>query len=691
MLEAEALNGKPVVYFDGENDLLRDTGFKLSQPNTAFVVGKTDAKFGAFFDGTESYYYRNMVQRSYPEQWSMSAGSGVVGGKADEEPHIFTALFDEANSELREDGEAIAEGDAGSFPLKGVTLGASFNDANFLKGDIAAVLVFNRRLSTSEVEDVEAYLQDKYFGAGTGALESPSYAPAGEEGSAGEGTEAVAVSESAEGLASGTTYRYRAVASSEAGTSYGAGESIATPPRYLSSFGEAGSEPGQLSEPRGLTLDSEGDVWIADTGNNRIQEFDAEGGFVQEFGSLGAGDGKLDHPSALALDGSGDVWVADTGNDRTEEFSPEGEYLAQFGEAGTGEAQLSEPRGLALGSAGTMWVADTQNDRIEKWLPAPSTTSYAYDQAGNLTAVERPEAGEAPAIDETYAYNGTGLRASQTVSGATSHLTWDTSGGLPLLLDDGHASYIYGPEGLPIEQISEEEPTFYHHDQLGSTRMLTNASGEATATFSYSAYGQPTGSTGTQTTPLGYAGQLTNEQSGLIYMRARVYDPVTGQFLTRDPLEPVTRLPYGYVYENPVNASDPTGLWLGTPLPSPGEVAETVAHAALDLAAVPPYAKYFAANKLANAIESVGNQFGVPGQVIAHGLNIPLALAQAEGLCEDALIDWVKGHTVNDEPIGDEGKVGYINPFHEYLPGPLKGPKTYLPGIHRNGEVDFTW
>ena len=112
---------------------------------------------------------------------------------------------------------------------------------------------------------------------------------------------------------------------------------------------------------------------------------------------------------------------------------------------------------------------------------------------------------------------------------------------------------------------------------------------------------------------------------------------------------------------------------------------------ALDLAAVPPYAKYFAANKLANAIESVGNQFGVPGQVIAHGLNIPLALAQAEGLCEDALIDWVKGHTVNTESIGDEGKVGYVNPFHELLPGPLKGPKTYLPGIHENEHVDFRW
>jgi hypothetical protein len=52
--------------------------------------------------------------------------------------------------------------------------------------------------------------------------------------------------------------------------------------------------------------------------------------------------------------------------------------------------------------------------------------------------------------------------------------------------------------------------------------MLTSSSGNATATFTYSAYGKPAGSTGTQTTPLGYAGQYTNAQSGLQYLRARV-------------------------------------------------------------------------------------------------------------------------------------------------------------------------
>jgi hypothetical protein len=57
----------------------------------------------------------------------------------------------------------------------------------------------------------------------------------------------------------------------------------------------------------------------------------------------------------------------------------------------------------------------------------------------------------------------------------------------------------------------------------------------------------------------------------------------------------------------------------------------------------------------------------------------------------DAGIDWIKGHTVNGESICDEGTVGYINPFHSWLPGPLKGPQIYLPGIHQNGTKDIAW
>ncbi len=65
---------------------------------------------------------------------------------------------------------------------------------------------------------------------------------------------------------------------------------------------------------------------------------------------------------------------------------------------------------------------------------------------------------------------------------------------------------------------------------------------------------------GTTTTPLGYDGQYTSTDTGLIYLRARVYDPATAQFLTVDPLEAFTSEPYSYADDNPLNVSDPTGL-----------------------------------------------------------------------------------------------------------------------------------
>jgi RHS repeat-associated protein len=140
------------------------------------------------------------------------------------------------------------------------------------------------------------------------------------------------------------------------------------------------------------------------------------------------------------------------------------------------------------------------------------------------------------------------------------------------------SSYIYGPGDLPVEQIntSTGTVTYLHHDQQGSTRLLTGSTGTVTGKCTYSAYGTPT-CEGTSTTPLGYDGQYTSSDTGLIYLRARNYDPATGQFLSVDPLAPITGAPYNYAGDNPLNESDPTGLWFGIELPSPTEAAEAVA------------------------------------------------------------------------------------------------------------------
>jgi RHS repeat-associated protein len=190
-------------------------------------------------------------------------------------------------------------------------------------------------------------------------------------------------------------------------------------------------------------------------------------------------------------------------------------------------------------------------ERTELNPESGPSTEYSYDQAGRLTGVGA----------ETYAYGGDGLRLSATTGEETKHFSWDRNSGLPLLLSDGSTRYIYGPGGLPVEQVSAGgTPTYYHHDQLGSTRMLTNASGEVTDAFSYAPYGALAGSTGEQTTPLGFAGQYTDPGSGLQYLRARYLDPATGQFVSRDPLTAMTRVPYAYAGESPFNGADPAGL-----------------------------------------------------------------------------------------------------------------------------------
>src|SRR5271170_4981658 len=108
-----------------------------------------------------------------------------------------------------------------------------------------------------------------------------------------------------------------------------------------------------------------------------------------------------------------------------------------------------------------------------------------------------------------------------------------------------------------VEQINNStgEVLYLHHDQQGSTRLLTGSTGKTEGSYSYNPYGTPE-HTGTATTPLGYDAQYTSTDTGLIYLRNRVYDPATAQFLTVDPLEMYTGEPYGYAGDNPLNYGD---------------------------------------------------------------------------------------------------------------------------------------
>ncbi len=139
-------------------------------------------------------------------------------------------------------------------------------------------------------------------------------------------------------------------------------------PQQVSEFGSSGSGNGQLKSPAGIALDSKWNAWVADAGNNRIEEFDSTGKFVRIAGTLGSG--LLSDPEAVAVDSANNVWVADTGNNRVVEFNSSGEYLKTFGSLGSGNGLFKTPWGIAIDGAGHVWVSDSSNVRLQEFTSA---------------------------------------------------------------------------------------------------------------------------------------------------------------------------------------------------------------------------------------------------------------------------------------------------------------------------------
>jgi sugar lactone lactonase YvrE len=136
---------------------------------------------------------------------------------------------------------------------------------------------------------------------------------------------------------------------------------------YLSQFASVGSGNGQLSEPSALAITPEGDIWVADTGNNRVEEFSSSGNYITQIHPPESELGFLEEPEGVAVDRDGDVWVSDTPRGELAEFTEQGEYIKTVGSKGSGAGQLGEPEGLTVDRQGQVWVADWSNHRVEEF------------------------------------------------------------------------------------------------------------------------------------------------------------------------------------------------------------------------------------------------------------------------------------------------------------------------------------
>lgn len=156
--------------------------------------------------------------------------------------------------------------------------------------------------------------------------------------------------------------------------------------------------PGTLNQPWGIAVDQAGNVFVADTWNHRIQKFDATGKFISMWGSVADTRGNAQTqlsqfygPRSIAIDPQGNVYVTDTGNKRVLKFNSNGEPIAGYGGVGSEDGQFQEPVGLAFDKEGNVYVADTWNQRIQKFDPSfKYLTQWHVEAWETQTVVNKP-------------------------------------------------------------------------------------------------------------------------------------------------------------------------------------------------------------------------------------------------------------------------------------------------------------
>ncbi len=159
------------------------------------------------------------------------------------------------------------------------------------------------------------------------------------------------------------------IPSAEETNPYLAGMTLLTSDRVV---GQSGTQPGQFQAPRGIDFGADGSMVVADSRNNRIQQFDSDGRLIRSWGSFAdaaVGDapgGTFYEPWGIAVGPDGSIFVTDTWNHRIQKFSPEGEFISMWGYFGQGETPDAfwGPRDIAFDSQGLMYISDTGNKRI---------------------------------------------------------------------------------------------------------------------------------------------------------------------------------------------------------------------------------------------------------------------------------------------------------------------------------------
>ena len=135
--------------------------------------------------------------------------------------------------------------------------------------------------------------------------------------------------------------------------------------KLIMRIGKMGSDPGQFNRPTFLTVDKEGNIYVSDSMNARIQIFSPEGKLITMFGKRGTTIGSFANPRGIAVDSDGNIYVTDTLLSAIQIFNRKGQLLLVVGYYGTDRGEFAFPADISISPDDYIFVSDSYNMRIQ--------------------------------------------------------------------------------------------------------------------------------------------------------------------------------------------------------------------------------------------------------------------------------------------------------------------------------------
>lgn len=168
------------------------------------------------------------------------------------------------------------------------------------------------------------------------------------------------------------------------------------PHKLIRKLGKPGTKhtstvPGEFSKPAGVAVDQDGNVYVSDTWNNRIEVFDADGQFIRAFGKAGDGPGYFARPKGIAIDGDGHLWVADAVQNRIQVFTPEGRLLIWMGGYGMMPGQFQTLAGLTIDKNNRVFTTEQYAGRMQIFRYVTNDEAKAEKEKRDAEAKKKVE------------------------------------------------------------------------------------------------------------------------------------------------------------------------------------------------------------------------------------------------------------------------------------------------------------